>query len=104
MLLCTKPNRVSCLRSVATLARVAPRILSIQLQSGWADFWPELRKVGKAVGKQGSVQAAYAVLAALRIKLGTGTAGTAWHPYLSSGTVEEAEVVQRHFLPLARDS
>lgn len=96
-LLAVKANKVSCLVNVGRLLEFAPALAGLQLQSGWSEFWNEMRKVAKAVTKQESWQASYAALFALRVRL-RADAGQDWLRLLTSGNQQEQEVTRRYFL------
>ena len=101
-LLCCGSNRVHCLRSVGRLSALVPRVLTLtSLESGWSLFWTEVRKISKAVSKQPDRQAAYAALIAIRLRCTAQKLGR-WDAYLTSGSQEEQDVMQRFFVPLAQ--
>ena len=80
-LVCCGENRLNCLKNVGELAELAPCLLTVQLQSGHTPFWPELRKVAKAVTKQPGLQSKLAALMAIRMKV---PVGNHWNFYLSA--------------------
>lgn len=73
------PNKLSCMKNIGELSTLAPRILCVQLTSGFSDFWTELRKVAKAVNKQTTLEAQLAALIAIRKHI---PVGNPWKFYL----------------------
>ena len=59
-------EKISCIRHVGDLARLAPQLRSLQLKSGWGEFWINFRKIGKAVNRQPNRECRLLVLAELR--------------------------------------
>lgn len=97
-LLCTmldcQRNRLMCLRHIGELARLVPKLLSVQMSSGFALFWDQLRKVARTVNDQPTREAKLAALVAFRRRL---PQDSPWRAFLTSDRAAEEEAILSRF-------
>lgn len=62
-------NRLQCIRRIGELALLVPQLLCVQLSSGRAAFWEQLRRVANTVIAQRGRQAKLLALEAIRKRL-----------------------------------
>lgn len=85
-------NKLNCLKNIGEMAEIVPRILDVQLMSGYSEFWTEIRKVAKALNKQPNLRCKLAALIAIRKHI---TPGSPWSRYLETDSYrrEEREIL-----------
>jgi len=99
-LLSCKESRLGCIRQLGNLVTLAPRLQSAQLESGWGDFWDQMRKIAKAVNRQASHECQLVALLAVRLVLGPRLPQDSTWPYYlcSAGTPsEEQALMDKYF-------
>ena len=74
-----RANRVNAILNVGRMIAILPQWKTVQLSKWWSQFWPEARKVAKAVNKQPSEESRHIALRALRHKA-RQTANRGWAP------------------------
>ena len=62
-------NKLNCMKNIGEMAEVAPKILCVQLVSGYSEFWTELRKIAKAINKQPNLECKIAALTYMRMHI-----------------------------------
>lgn len=85
-------NRLNCLRNIGGLARIVPKLLTLRLETGFSEFWTEMRKVAKAVNKQVDRECKLAALVSLRQQL---PPSSPWAPFLCSEDRQAEEVIRQ---------
>ena len=76
-------NRLQCVRRIGELGVLLPRLLCVQLSSGRAQFWEQLRRVANTVRGQAAGESKRAALEAIRRRL---PADSPWKPFLTPDT------------------
>lgn len=97
-MLCTmldcKMNKLQCLKHIGQLAEMVPKLLCVQLTSGYSLFWDQLRKVARTVNAQPNRESKLAALVAIRRKL---PVDSPWKAFLTSESTAEEEAICGRF-------
>ena len=88
-----KRNRLQCMKHIGQLAQLLPKLLCVQLVTGYSLFWDELRKRAHAVNSQPNQQSKLAAIVAIQRKL---PPASPWRAFLTSErTADEEAIIQR---------